>query len=168
MKKVVGQLSVEARGEREIVFTREFNAPRVLVFEAHSKPEHVQRWLLGPAGWTMPVCEIDFRERGRYRYVWRHADGREMAMGGIFREIVAPERIVTTELFDEDWTGGEAVTTIVLTERGSRTVMVNTVVYATREARDGALATPMADGMETGYGRLDELLASLSPGAATA
>lgn len=168
MTKVVGQLTVEARGEREIVFKREFNAPRALVFEAHSKPEHVRRWLLGPSGWTMPVCEIDFRVGGRYRYVWRHADGREMAMGGVHREIVAPARIVTTELFDEDLTGGEATTTLELTERGSKTVMVCTVVYASREGRDGALATPMADGMETGYVRLDELLASLSPGAASA
>lgn len=167
MKKV-GGLTVEARGERDVVFTREFNAPRTLVFEAHSKPEHIRRWLLGPAGWTMPACEVDFRVGGRYRFVWKHADGREMAMGGVYREIKAPERIVTTELFDEDWTGGEAVQTLVLTERGSKTFMTNTVVYASREARDGALATPMADGMETGYARLDELLASLSPGAATA
>jgi uncharacterized protein YndB with AHSA1/START domain len=149
MKKS-GGLTVEARGERDIVFTREFNAPRTLVFEAHSKAEYIRRWLLGPIGWTMPVCEIDFRVGGRYRYVWKHADGREMAMGGIYREIKAPERMVTTELFDEDWTGGQAVTTLVLTEHGSKTLMTSTVVYSSREARDGALATPMADGMETG------------------
>lgn len=154
----VGQLTVEARAEREIVITRQFNAPRALVFEAHSKPEYVRRWLLGPSGWTMPVCEIDFRVGGRYRYVWRHSDGREMGMGGVHREIVAPERIVTTELFDQDWTGGEAITTLVLTEKAGRTMLTNTVVYSSCAARDGALATPMADGMEAGYARLDEIL----------
>jgi uncharacterized protein YndB with AHSA1/START domain len=158
--KTVGALTVEARGEREIVMTRAFNAPRKLVFDAHTKPEFVRRWLLGPGDWTMPVCEIDFRVGGKYRYVWRHADGREMAMGGVYREIKAPERLVTTELFDDDWTDGEAVTTTIFSERGSKTTMTMTVLYASRKGRDGALATPMADGMEAGYVRLDELLAS--------
>lgn len=152
-------LKVEARGEREVVITRSFNAPRALVFEAHTKPDYVRRWLLGPGGWTMPVCEIDLRVGGRYRYVWRHADGREMAMGGVYREIVMPERIVTTELFDEDWTNGEAVTTLLLTERGGKTTVTNTVLYSSRAGRDAVLKTPMADGMEAGYVRLDELLA---------
>lgn len=156
-----GNLKVVARSEREIFFTRQFNAPRDLVFDAHAKPELVRRWLLGPAGWTMPVCEIDFRVGGRYRYVWRNADGREMGMGGVYREIAAPERIVTTELFDEDWTGGETVGTMVLTEHGGKTTMSLTVQYSSREARDAALKTGMTDGMEAGYARLDDLLASL-------
>ncbi|MDZ4866245.1 MAG: SRPBCC family protein [Alphaproteobacteria bacterium] len=153
------KLTIETRGDREVVIIRAFNAPRDMVFEAHTKPALLRRWLLGPGDWTMPVCEIDLRVGGSYRYVWRHADGREMGMGGVYREIVAPERIVTTELFDEDWTNGEAVTTLVLTAKGGRTTAVSTVLYSSRAARDAVLKTPMADGMEAGYARLDELLA---------
>lgn len=155
----MSKLKVEARGEREVVMTRTFNAPRDLVFEAHTKPDLIRRWLLGPGDWTMPVCEIDLRVGGRYRYVWRHADGREMGMGGVYREIVTPERLVTSELFDEDWTGGEAETTLTLIEKAGRTYMTTIVVYSSRAARDAVLKTPMADGMEAGFERLDALLA---------
>jgi uncharacterized protein YndB with AHSA1/START domain len=152
-------LHVELRGEREIVITRLFAAPRHLVFRAHSEPEIVRRWLLGPSGWTMPVCEIDFRVGGRYRYVWLHADGREMGMGGVYRDIAAPERIVQTELFDEDWTGGEVVSTLLLTEQGGKTLLTNVALYASREARDRAIKSGMTRGIEAGYRRLDEILA---------
>jgi uncharacterized protein YndB with AHSA1/START domain len=161
--KTFGRLHVEARGEREIYFTRLFDAPRTLVWEAHTKPEYVKRWLLGPGDWSMPVCEIDLKVGGRYRYVWRHADGREMGMGGVFREVTKPERLVTTELFDEDWTGGEAVNTTAFAEQvGGKTTLTTTVLYATREARDGALKTPMAEGMESGYARLDAVLGDIA------
>jgi uncharacterized protein YndB with AHSA1/START domain len=158
---MTGKLKVEAIGDREVVITRAFNAPRDLVFEAYTKPELVRRWLLGPGDWTMPVCEIDLRVGGRYRFVWRHADGRQMGMGGAYREIVPSERVVSSEVFDEDWTGGEAVTTLVLTEKGGRTTAVSTVLYSSRAARDAVLKTPMADGMEAGYVRLDEILATV-------
>jgi uncharacterized protein YndB with AHSA1/START domain len=85
-----------------------------------------------------------------------------MGMGGVYREVVPPERIVNTQLFDQDWTEGEAVGTLVLTEKDSKTTSVNTVLYATKQARDGALSTPMADGMEMGYVRMDEMFASLA------
>jgi uncharacterized protein YndB with AHSA1/START domain len=157
----IGPVQVVTKGEREIVITRQFAAPRDLVFEAHAKPEYVRRWLLGPGGWTMPVCEIDFRVGGKYRYVWRHADGREMALSGVHREIVTPERIVVTQTFDEDWTGGETVGTLVLTEKGGRTTLTNTVLYTSAAAREAALKTGMTDGMEQGYARLDGVLASI-------
>jgi len=99
--KNTGTLQVSTRGDREIVMTRDFAAPRQLVFDAFTKPELVRRWLLGPPGWSMPVCEMDFRVGGSYRYVWRHEKGQEMGMGGVYREIVVPERIVSTEKFDE-------------------------------------------------------------------
>ncbi len=155
-------LTVTLPSDREIVITRVVNAPRALVFDCFTKPELVRRWLLGPPGWTMPVCEIDLRVGGRYRYVWQHADGRKMAMGGVYREIEPPERLVQTELFDEDWTGGETTSTLLLTEEQHRTTIANTVVYASKEARDGALKTGMSDGMEAGYARLDELAAELA------
>jgi uncharacterized protein YndB with AHSA1/START domain len=89
-----------------------------------------------------------------------------MGLSGIFREISPPERIVHTELFDEDWTGGETVVTTVLTEQGGKTAMTMTVLYSSREARDGALATPMEQGMAQSYDRLERLLASRSAGSA--
>ena len=161
-----GPLQITTPSEREIVITRVLNAPRKLVFDAWTKPELVKRWLLGPPGWSFLVCEIDLRVGGAYRFVWRRQDGTEMGMGGIYREIMPPERIVNTQLFDQDWTGGEAVGTLVLTEKDGVTTATNTVLYTSREARDGALSTRMAEGMEAGYVRLDALLASLQTGEA--
>jgi len=155
-------MKVTTPTDREILVTRVFDAPRTLVFDAHTKPELVKRWLTGPPGWTMPVCEIDLSVGGRYRYVWRGPNGEEMGMGGIHREIVQPERIVATQLFDQDWTGGETVGTLVLTEQGGKTTLTNTILYSSREARDGALKTPMEQGMAAGYNSLDGLLVSLS------
>lgn len=158
--KAPGKLELSMPSDREVQFTRLFNAPRALVWDCHTKPELVRRWMLGPPGWTMPVCEIDLRVGGRYRYVWRNEDGRDMPMGGVFRELAAPERMVSAELFDEDWTGGETVNTTVFSEIGSRTLMTLTVLYASQAARDGALKSGMMDGMEMGYAALDDLLAN--------
>jgi len=155
------RLQIETPSDREIVFTRELNAPRHLVFDTFTKPELVRRWLLGPDGWTMPVCEIDLRVGGSFRYVWRNQDGTEFGLRGEFREILAPERLVHTELFDEDWTGGETLVTSTLTEQNNRTTLTLRMVYSSQAARDGALRTGMTDGMAVGYDRLDELLASL-------
>src|SRR5271166_2227921 len=99
-------LKVTTRGDREIVMTRVFNAPRRLVFDALTRPELVKQWLLGPPGWSMPVCEIDLKVGGAYHYLWRNANGTEMGMHGVFREIVVPERLVTTENFDQPWYPG--------------------------------------------------------------
>lgn len=156
-------LKVTARGEREIVMTRAFNAPRNLVWDAHTKPELVRRWLLGPPGWSMPVCEIDLRVGGAYRYVWRRDDsGTEMGMGGFFREIVRPERIVATERFDESWYPGEALDTTVLVEDAGKTTVTLSVLYESREARDAVLKSPMESGVSAGYDRLAELLATMA------
>ncbi len=165
--KSAGGLQVTTPSDRAIEMTRVFDAPRSLVFDAWTKPELVQRWLLGPPGWTMPVCEIDLRVGGRYRFVWRGPDGTEMGMGGEYREIARPERIVTTELFDQDWTGGETVGTLLLVERDGKTTVTNTILYSSQEARDAALKTGMAEGVAAGYDRLDDLLASLAAGEAS-
>ena len=153
-------LSVTTPSDREIVIARRFDAPRPLVFDCHTKPELVRRWMLGPPGWTMPVCEIDLRVGGYYRYVWRSPEGNDMGMKGRFREIARPEMFASNELFDEDWTGGETVATTVFTEVDGRTTATATIVYASREARDGALATGMAEGMEMSFKNLDALLAA--------
>ena len=160
-----GNLKLTTQGDREIVMTREFNAPRRLVFDAFTKPELVKQWLLGPPGWSMPVCEIDLKVGGSYRYVWRQdSDGSEMGMGGVFREIVPQERVVCTEVFDKAWYPGEAVGTLVLSEHGGITTITQTVLYQSREARDGILKSGMEKGVAASYDRLAELLAS--PGAA--
>lgn len=158
-------LSISTPTDRELVITRGFNAPRALVWDCLMKPELVRRWLLGPEGWTMPVCEIDARVGGRFRYVWRNADGHDMGMGGTYLEIEPPSRTVHEELFDEDWTGGRTRVTTELIERDGRTTMVTTVLYASKEARDGARASGMTEGMEMGYARLDGLLNDLNPEA---
>lgn len=158
----VGKLEIETPSDREITFTRVFDAPRQLVFDAWTKPELLKRWLYGPNGWSLDVCEVDLRVGGRYRYGWKHTSGNVMGMGGVYKEVKAPERLVNTQLFDQDWTGGEAVGTLVLTEKNGKTTSVNTVLYASKAARDGALSTPMADGMEMGYARVDEMLAAMA------
>jgi len=153
-------LTVTTPSDLEVEITRVFEAPRRMVFDAFTKPELVKRWLLGPPGWSMPVCEIDLKVGGKFRYEWRNQDGRSMGMGGIFRELAAPGRIVHTELFDEDWTGGETKVTTIFTEKAGKTTVAMTVLYASREARDGAMGTGMTRGMEDSYARLDEMFAA--------
>jgi len=156
-----GALQVTARGDREIVMTRVFSAPRTLVFDAFTKPELVKQWLLGPDGWSMPVCEIDLRVGGRYRYVWRRdKDGMEMGMAGVYREIVVPERIVSTEQFDQSWYEGEAVGTLLLVERGGKTTVTQAMQYESRATRDAVIQSPMESGVARSYDRLEELLAA--------
>src|SRR5262249_53172108 len=152
-------LQVTTPSAREVVVTRACAAPRGMVFDAHTKPDLVRRWLLGPPGWAMPVCEIDLRVGGKYRYVWQHdGSGQRMGVAGTFTEIVRPSRIVITQLFDEDWTGGETIVITELTEQHGTTTLVTTVRYASQEARDAALKTGMTAGMEAGYERLDNLV----------
>ena len=157
-----GPLTVTTPSDREIVITRQFDAPRHLVFACYTQPALIRRWLNGAPGWTMPVCEFEPRVGGKYRYEWKSPDGYVMAMSGVIREIEPVERIVSAEIFVEDWTGGETVSTILLEEVNQQTTLINTIVYSSKEARDGALATPMADGMEYGYSHLDGLLVDLA------
>lgn len=159
-----GKLRITTGSEREIVITREFDAPRTLVFDALTKPELIKRWLGVRGGWSMAVCEVDLRVGGTYRYVWRGPKG-EMGMGGVFREIVPSERIVTTESFDTPWYPGDAVGTMVLVERDGRTTLTQTILYASREARDGVLKSQMERGMAESYDTLDTLLATATAGA---
>ena len=155
---IAGKMEITTPTDCELLLTRTFKASRDLVFDCMTRPELVRRWLLGPPGWTMPVCEIDLRVGGRFRYVWKKDEGAEMAMSGVYREIDRPGRIVHNETFDEDWTGGATLVTSLLHETDGKTTMAMTVRYASREARDGALSTGMADGMEHGYSLLDALL----------
>jgi uncharacterized protein YndB with AHSA1/START domain len=156
-----GKLQVSTPSERVIVMTRMFNAPRRLVFDALTKPELVKQWLLGPPGWSMPVCEIDLHVGGAYRFVWRkNTGGKEANMGisGVFREILAPERFVATEKFDDPWYPGEAITTNQLVEEHGKTTLMLTILYESREIRDAVLKTPMEEGVGVSYDRLAALV----------
>ena len=151
-------IRVENAGDRELVISRAFDAPRASVFRALTTPALVKRWLLGPGGWTMPVCEIDLKPGGTFRYLWRR-DREEMGVSGTFREIVPPERIVHTEVFNDDWTGGGSLVTTMLDEMDGRTSMSMTIHYASPESRAIALASGMLEGMTVTYDRLDAMLA---------
>jgi uncharacterized protein YndB with AHSA1/START domain len=156
-----GKLELSLRGDCEIVFTRVFNAPRQLVFDAFTKPELVRRWLGGLEGWTMPVCDIDLRAGGTYRYLWRKEEGFEMGMGGVFLEIAPPDRLVSTEKFDQAWYPGEGVSTVEFTEADGQTTLTQTVRYESKEARDVVLQSPMEEGVALSYNRLEDLVAAL-------
>ena len=159
--KNTGNLKVTTPSDREIAMTRVFDAPRRMVFEANTKPELVRRWLGVFGGWSMEVCEIDLRVGGKYRYVWRNADGRSMSMGGVFREIVTGERIVATEVFDDPWYEGEAIDTTVFVEQDGKTTMTTTVLYTTKEVRDTVLKSPMEHGVAASYDMMAEVLATM-------
>ena len=155
------KVKIVPHGERAILIKRSFIAPRAIVFDAMTKAEMMLNWFHGAPGWTLVVCEIDLRVGGTYRWVWRNSAGDEMGMGGVYKEVVRPERLVTTEKFDQAWYPGEALGTLVLTEESGKTLMTLTVEYESRAARDGVLAVEMEGEMETGYARLDEYLANL-------
>jgi uncharacterized protein YndB with AHSA1/START domain len=155
--------SIVTQGDREIVMTRVFNAPRRLVFDAWTKPELLKRWLGVRAGWTFAVCEVDLRVGGAYRWVWRNeAKGLEMGVGGVYREIVKPDRIVSTEKFDEAWYAGESLITLVLTERDGQTTATTTLLYESREIRDGVFQSPMKTGVAESYDMLEAALPEMA------
>ncbi len=154
-----GVTSYQTPRDTEVVVTRVVDAPRHLVFAAWTEPRHIQQWMLGPEGWTMPVCEIDLRPGGSWHYVWRKSNGTEMSMTGEVREVVPPARYVTTERWGPEWP--ETVNTLELAEAAGRTIMTLTITYPSKQARDAALATGMKGGMDVTYARLDRLLATL-------
>jgi uncharacterized protein YndB with AHSA1/START domain len=155
-----GALKVTAQSDREIVMTRIFDAPRNLVFDAYTRPELLKRWLGIFGGWSMPVCEVDLRVGGKYRWVWRNTDGREMGVGGVYREVVPPERLVNTEKFDDAWYPGESLITATFVEQGGKTTLTATMRYESTEARDAVIKSPMESGVAKSYDKLAELLAS--------
>ena len=155
-----GPLQITTPSDREIRITRSFDAPRTMLWDAYTRPELVKRWLGAMPGWTWAVCEMDVREGGRYRWAWRGPDGAELALGGEYREVVRPERLVSTERYDQQWYEGDAVGTVEFREADGRTTLVTTLRYASKAVRDAVLQSPATSGMESGYTLLDELLAS--------
>jgi uncharacterized protein YndB with AHSA1/START domain len=153
------RLIVTTPSDREIQLVREFDAPRDLLFDAFSSCQHVQAWW-GQAGSTMPVCELDFRVGGKWRFVEREANGSEWAFHGEFREIARPRRLVQTFEF-EGMPGHVSLETSVFEDLGSRTRLVTTSVFDSKEDRDGMIASGMEKGAGETYDRLDAYLTSL-------
>jgi len=153
----IGTLKVTTPTDCEIVLTRVFDAPRHLVFDAFSRPELLQRWF-GPRGWSLVVCEVDFKVGSGFRFVLRGPDGREIGMRGVYREIVPIERSVHMESFDDY--PGESQVTAVFVEQARKTTLTATVLYPSREVRDAVIKSGMEHGAAESYDRLAELLAS--------
>ncbi len=158
-------VKVTLPSDREVKVVRVFNAPQALVYEAHTKPALIQRWMLGPPGWTMPVCEMDVRVGGAYRWRWKaEEDGKEFGFSGKFLEVVAPSRLVHDQLYDPGDLGGPtsdepAIISLDLEETNGKTTLTIAMLFPSKEARDGAVGSGMTDGMEIGYVRLDEMFA---------
>lgn len=155
------RLEITLPSDREIVLTRTFDAPRRLVFEAWTRPEHVRRWWGGCNETALVVCDIDLRVGGEFRYVMRGTDGQDYPFKGVYREIAPPERLVHTQIFDvEPYSASEAVITVIFEEHEGRTTMTETIAHPSREARDGHLQSGMEHGAASALDRLAELLAA--------
>ena len=152
--------TVTTPSDQEIRMTRLFDAPRHLVFEAMTRPEHVKRWwgCLGD-GYSVPVCEIDLRIGGRWRFVNRHPKG-EAAFHGEYREVTPPGRVVFTEIFEE-FPDVVSVVTAELSDEGGKTRLTATVRYPSSEVRDMVMSTGMSTGAGISYDRLEDLVAEL-------
>lgn len=150
-------------GDSTVQVRRSFRAPVALVWRAHTDPKLFATWMLGPPGWTMPVCEMDVRVGGAFRCVWRSdAEGKQFGIHGAYREVSAPVRLAHTEFYDPGDVGGDpgqgSLQTLAFQERDGVTTLVSLMDFYTREARDAAVATGMTDGMEASYARLEETL----------
>jgi uncharacterized protein YndB with AHSA1/START domain len=152
-------LTVTLPSDREIMMTRAFDAPRELVFEAHSKPEHMRRWW-GRTGSTLTVCGMDFRPGGAWRFVEHQADGSGYGFRGEYREIVRPERIVQTFEFD-GMPGHISVDTFTFVEQEGKTLLTSVSLFNSVEDRDGMLRSGMEQGAAETWDRLAKHLRTL-------
>ena len=144
--------------DTQVTFVRVVNAPRRLAFEAYTKPEHLRQWL-GFGDWSMPICEMEPRVGGKWRYGWQGPDGAEMTMGGTVKEFVPNERVSTTEQWGPEWP--ETLNTVTFAEADGMTTITTTITYPSKEARDEALKSGMREGLDVSYARFDALLAAL-------
>jgi uncharacterized protein YndB with AHSA1/START domain len=157
-------LEVTTPSDLEIVMTRVFNAPRQLVWNAMTKPELIRRWLYAPEGWKMTVCEGEAKVGASFRWAWSGPDGKPaLAIWGVNREVIPPEKVVHTEsmAMGDGVPVGELLATLVLTEGDGQTKLHMTLLFPSKEARDGALASGMERGVSAGYEKLDGMLAAM-------
>jgi uncharacterized protein YndB with AHSA1/START domain len=153
------QARVTLPGDRQILITREFDAPRHLVFKAYTTPELVRRWWHANRG-EMTLCEIDLRVGGTWRYVMTARGGFEVGFHGEYREIVPDERIVSTEVF-EGMPEAAALGTVTFSEADGRTTLSILVEHSCREHRDAHINSGMEDGLQDALARLEEVAVSL-------
>jgi uncharacterized protein YndB with AHSA1/START domain len=165
MPMTIDKAQITLPSDREVKVTRTFKAPRALVFRAYTEPALVRRWMLGPPGWSMPVCDMDVRVGGSYRWKWKNdSDGAEFGFFGTFREVQPPSKIVHTERYDPGTlpeaypNEGEAIITTTFTEEDGITTMTALMDFGSKDIRDAALKTGMTDGMEQSYQLLDQVL----------
>jgi uncharacterized protein YndB with AHSA1/START domain len=159
--KNTGSLKVVTQGDREVLMTRVFDAPRKLVFDALTKPELLKRWF-GPHAWTLTECEVDLRVGGAWRFLSHGPEGRAMGMRGVYREIVPSERLQYTESFDDFAQYGDAIVTATLEERDGKTTLTNLILSPSRDVRDAVIRSGMEHGAAETYDRLADVLRSLS------
>ena len=164
MPMAIEKAQVSLPSDREVKVTRSFKAPRSLVYKAYTDPALVRKWLLGPPGWTMPVCEMDVRVGGNYRWRWRSDEGgKEFGFSGTFREVQPPAKLVHSELYDPGtvsyaYPGEPALVTLTFDEADGVTTVTSLIDFGSKEARDAAVKTGMTEGMEMSYQLLDRLL----------
>ncbi|AXR62593.1 SRPBCC domain-containing protein [Leptospira mayottensis] len=167
MKTNQKEVKIELRGETEIVFTRYFAARRELVFDCHTKPELMRRWLMGPEGMVLDTCEVDLKVGGKYLFVYADAKGNRFGIYGKFREVIVPEKVVNTENYAMDMSTFNSnaeedpnamVEARTFITEGDETLMTHTCKYSSAEMRTMALETNMVDGMGAFYQPLDKLL----------
>ncbi len=154
-----GVTTFELPSDTEVQIRRTVAAPRGLVFDCHTLPEHLPNWMTGPPGWSMQVCEVDPRPGGAFRYVLRGGDEAELTLTGTFHEVERPLRIVSTEAWGPEWP--ETRNTLTFTAFGSHTMITTLIRYVSQEARDAALQSGMKEGMEASFGTLEAYMAGL-------
>ncbi len=166
MATTIEKAQVTLPSDREVNVVRSFKAPRALVYRAFTEPPLVQRWMLGPPGWSMPVCDMDVRPGGKYLWRWRSdKNGQEFGFHGTYREVQPASRLVHTEAYDpgtvvaDSYPENEALVTVTFAEDAGVTTVTTLVDFGSKEARDGAVKTGMTDGMEMSYQLLDKLIA---------
>jgi len=157
-------IEVSQPSDCEVRVVRTFNAPRQLLWDAHTKPELMQKWCVGYPGWTLPVCEMDVREGGKYRWRWKSdEDGAEFGFFGTFSEVKAPSKLAHDQYYDPgdmDYAmpvGDPCLVSLELSEQAGVTTLVCMMKFVSKEARDEAVSTGMTDGMEHNYAHLDDL-----------
>lgn len=163
MATTSGTAKVTLPADNQVLITREFDAPRRLVWRAYTEPELIKRWWAGDRG-TVSSVEVDLRVGGRWRYVMTANAGFEVAFHGEFREIAAPERLVNTEAFEgiPDPDANAALCTVTLTEKDGRTYLEVLIEHRDQAGRDAHIGSGMEAGMQESYDHLEKVAVSLA------
>ena len=162
----MAEAKVSMPSDKEVLVMRSFTAPRTLVYRAYTEPALLRRWCGATPGWSMPVCEMDVRVGGSYRWRWRDDEGTaEFGFSGVFKKVEPGVRLVHTESYDAGTLGigmgdGESLLTVSFSETGGVTTVTTLIEYGSKETRDAAVASGMTDGMEQNYQLLEEVLTS--------